>query len=170
MNLIWLQNTDTSIALLLHIFFFFLLLVRCYSTMVMQAVTRNPLLIASHKLISASVATTRRTLTSSQRPNSLQIPRAPINSNLPRSNLQQSFRRSYADAVSPKTKRRGRGFFRWTWRLTYLSAIGGVGYLAYNIYSLRTPHEQFEPDPSKKTLVILGMLYRLKLNWHSLTV
>ena len=71
--------------------------------------------------------------------------------------LQQSFRRSYADTISPATKRRGRGFIRWTWRLTYLSAIGGIGWLGYNIYVLRTPQEQFDPDPSKKTLVILGM-------------
>ncbi|MCJ1388158.1 NADH:ubiquinone oxidoreductase [Xylographa bjoerkii] len=37
-----------------------------------------------------------------------------------------------------------------------MSAIGGTAYLAYNIYTLRTPQEQFDPDPSKKTLVILG--------------
>lgn len=40
--------------------------------------------------------------------------------------------------------------------MTYLSAIGGVGYLGYVIYLLRNPNEQFNPDPSKKTLVILG--------------
>ncbi|MCJ1338875.1 NADH:ubiquinone oxidoreductase [Bachmanniomyces sp. S44760] len=67
--------------------------------------------------------------------------------------FQSAFRRSYAEQIS---KRRGRGFFRWTWRLTYLSALGGIGWLSYTIYSLRTPQEQAEPDPSKKTLVILG--------------
>lgn len=86
--------------------------------------------------------------------------------------LQQSFRRSYADTVAgvtattgspppspPKPKRPFR-FFRWVWRLTYLSAIGAVasvGWLTWNIYDLRHPAEQFEPDPAKKTLVILGM-------------
>jgi NADH:ubiquinone reductase (non-electrogenic) len=28
---------------------------------------------------------------------------------------------------------------------------------AYSIYDLRHPEEQYEPDPSKKTLVVLGM-------------
>ncbi|MCJ1281508.1 NADH:ubiquinone oxidoreductase [Xylographa opegraphella] len=86
----------------------------------------------------------------------LQNPRATSRSPFSNANFQSSFRRSYADSISPATKRRGRGFFRWTWRLTYLSAIGGTAYLAYNIYTLRTPQEQFDPDPSKKTLVILG--------------
>lgn len=45
----------------------------------------------------------------------------------------------------------------------YLSALGGIGWLSYSIYQLRTPNEQFEPDPSKKTLVILGILYPLEV-------
>jgi NADH:ubiquinone reductase (non-electrogenic) len=45
---------------------------------------------------------------------------------------------------------------RWIWRATYLSLLGGIGYLAYSVYELRTPDEQFEPDPSKQNLVILG--------------
>ena len=73
-----------------------------------------------------------------------------------RSTFQLAFKRSYADAIPPKPKRRIRTFFRWTWRLTYVTALGGLGYLAYIIYQLRTPSEQFAPDPSKKTLVILG--------------
>lgn len=100
----------------------------------------------------------QRSLTTAHRPID-QTPRcAAIRPSLPRAQLQQTFRRSYADAVSPTTKRRGRGFFRWTWRLTYLSALAGVGYLTYTIYLLRSPNEQFNPDPSKKTLVILGRL------------
>jgi hypothetical protein len=84
---------------------------------------------------------------------------------IPRSAVQQSFRRAYAAEASatqppplsqaPK-KRRG-GFFRWTWRAIYLSAFGGIGYLTWSMYQLRTPTEQFEADPSKKTLVILGL-------------
>jgi NADH:ubiquinone reductase (non-electrogenic) len=54
-----------------------------------------------------------------------------------------------------KSRRRFR-WFRWLWRLTYLSAIAGTGYLAYGVYELRNPDEQVEPDPSKKNLVILG--------------
>ena len=92
---------------------------------------------------------------------------------LPRSILQQSFRRAYTDAApaaapaaavatpsaapAPKPKRRFR-FFRWVWRITYLSALGFVGYLSYMIYDLRNPSDQVEPDPNKKTLVILGEL------------
>jgi NADH:ubiquinone reductase (non-electrogenic) len=40
--------------------------------------------------------------------------------------------------------------------LTYISALGGIGWFAYHIYDLRHPTDQFEPDPSKKTLIILG--------------
>jgi NADH:ubiquinone reductase (non-electrogenic) len=80
---------------------------------------------------------------------------------LPRLQLQQSFRRSYADAPkaqlspSPKPKKRFR-ILRFLWRLTYLSALGFAGYVAYQIWYLRNPTEQFEPDPKKKTLVVLG--------------
>lgn len=42
------------------------------------------------------------------------------------------------------------------WRLTLLTGVGLAGNMAYSIYNLRHPAEQFEPDPSKKTLVILG--------------
>ncbi|UKZ79081.1 hypothetical protein TrVFT333_006831 [Trichoderma virens FT-333] len=69
-----------------------------------------------------------------------------------------AFRRAYADeAPKPKPKPgKLRRTFRWAWRLTYLSAIGLVGFTAYNIYEDRHPDEQYEPDPNKKTLVILG--------------
>ncbi|RFU28846.1 hypothetical protein B7463_g7480, partial [Scytalidium lignicola] len=69
--------------------------------------------------------------------------------------FQQSFRRSYADAAPAKKPRRFR-YFRYTWRLTYLSLIAGTAYLGYGVYEARHPEEQFEPDPSKKNLVILG--------------
>jgi hypothetical protein len=70
-------------------------------------------------------------------------------------------RRGYADAAptpspAPKPKKRFR-FLRWSWRLTWLSSLGLAGALTYSIYSLRHPVEQLEADPSKKTLVILGM-------------
>ena len=86
---------------------------------------------------------------------------------IPKQSLQQSFRRGYAEqkqVLTEKTKRRGRGFFRWTWRLMYLSALGGLGYTGYLIYQGRYPADQEEPDPSKKTLVVLGMW--LRLNTH----
>jgi len=72
-----------------------------------------------------------------------------------KSKLQQHFRRTYADTAPAKKPRRFR-YFTYLWRLTYLSAIGGVAYLAYGVYDLRHPDDQFEADPTKKTLVILG--------------
>ncbi|KAI9810308.1 MAG: NADH:ubiquinone oxidoreductase [Pycnora praestabilis] len=111
----------------------------------------------------------RRTFASSQRaslPKAYPVTRPFLN----KPTLRQSFRRCYAENVSskpvtasvqetlksPKTKSRGRAFLRWTWRLTYLSAIGGVGFMTYNIWVLRNPAEQYDPSPEKKTLVILG--------------
>ncbi|KOS40769.1 hypothetical protein ACN38_g8356 [Penicillium nordicum] len=67
-------------------------------------------------------------------------------------------RRGYADAApspAPKPKKRFRAL-RWAWRLTWLSAIGLTGTVAYSIFELRQPPDQAPPDPSKKTLVILG--------------
>ena len=83
----------------------------------------------------------------------------------PRVQLALTARRAYAAApeavLSPaaaptKTKKKRAGFFRWTWRLTKLGTVALVAWISYDIYLLRTPDEQFDPDPSKKTLVILG--------------
>lgn len=81
--------------------------------------------------------------------------------------LRHPGRRSYADAPpppppsppalpAPRPKKRFR-FFKWLWRLTWLSGVGLTGVLAYSFYTLRHPLEQDEPDPAKKTLVILGV-------------
>jgi NADH:ubiquinone reductase (non-electrogenic) len=79
---------------------------------------------------------------------------------IPRQRIQQAFRRGYAE-VSPETqrvvKKKGWRVLKWTWRLTYGGTLAGLGYLGYLIYQNRTPAEQQEPDPSKKTLVVLGM-------------
>jgi len=56
---------------------------------------------------------------------------------------------------APKPKKRFT-FFRWVWRIAYLSAIGGAAFLAYTVYDLKNPEDQVEPDASMKTLVILG--------------
>jgi len=84
---------------------------------------------------------------------------------LPKSKLRQSFRRGYAELpppapAAPVKKRRFRAL-RWIWRATYLSFLGGVVYLAYTVYELRHPEDQFEPDPSKQNLVILGVYLEL---------
>lgn len=72
--------------------------------------------------------------------------------------LRQSFRR-HQSSETPKPKPRGviRSMLVWSWRGLYLSALGGLVYLGYGIWIMRHPIEQMEPDPNKKTLVILGM-------------
>jgi len=92
----------------------------------------------------------------------------PLTAQIQRSAIRQPFRRQYADNRAPevtlspagaaKPKRRWR-FFRTIWRITYLSVLATLGYTAYTVWDLRNPNDQLEPDPSKKTLVILGALY-----------
>lgn len=67
-----------------------------------------------------------------------------------------AFRRAYSDEAPKPKPGKLRRTFRWVWRLTYLSILGTLGYTAYVIYDDRNPGEQVVPDPSKKTLVILG--------------
>ncbi|KAM0249805.1 hypothetical protein ACHAP5_002674 [Fusarium lateritium] len=69
-----------------------------------------------------------------------------------------AFRRAYADEAPKPKPRIGkiRRTLRWTWRITYLSLGALVGYTCYVIYDDRHPQEQYQPDPSKKTLVVLG--------------
>ncbi|KAK4044734.1 pyridine nucleotide-disulfide oxidoreductase-domain-containing protein [Parachaetomium inaequale] len=72
--------------------------------------------------------------------------------------VSRQFRRgvsSEAAPVPPPKKSRFR-VLRWAWRLGYLSAIAGIGYIGYGVYQDRHPEDQIQPDPSKKTLVILG--------------
>ncbi|KAF8465264.1 hypothetical protein BDZ91DRAFT_772238 [Kalaharituber pfeilii] len=66
-------------------------------------------------------------------------------------------RRTYISGKeTPKPPKKRGSFLRYLWRATYLSTIGGLGYLGWSVYESRHPTEQSEPDPSKKTLVILG--------------
>ena len=122
----------------------------------------GPLLrLAHHKGASEFAITARRTLTtrSTALHQSCALIRPSI-SQCPRSSLQQAFRRSYADTKPQIYFRKSRITFRWLWRVVYIGAIGGIGYLGYTIYLLRTPSEQLEADPAKKTLVILGTIYQ----------
>lgn len=112
---------------------------------------------------SRSITTTTTTLRS--RPSLLISKQAAL---LPRPTFQQSFRRSFADQApkvelspQPKPKKRFR-IFRFIWRVTYLSTAAFFGWIGYSIWQLRNPPEQFEPDPNKKTLVVLGV-YTLDL-------
>jgi NADH:ubiquinone reductase (non-electrogenic) len=68
--------------------------------------------------------------------------------------LRQFIRRASTEAPKPKPRRFR--FLRWTWRLTQLSALAGIGYVGYGIYEVRNPADQPPPHPSKKTLVVLG--------------
>ena len=76
--------------------------------------------------------------------------------------IARQFRRGYAEeaAPAPVPKKRRFRVWRWTWRLLNLSLLGGVAYIGYGIYQDRHPEPQAEPDPSKKTLVILGIVRR----------
>lgn len=68
-------------------------------------------------------------------------------------------RRGYSNesgAVPPPPRKPRFRKLRWAWRLGYLSVIGGIAYIGYGVYQDRHPEPQVEPDPSKKTLVILG--------------
>ncbi|KAM4062305.1 pyridine nucleotide-disulfide oxidoreductase [Hirsutella rhossiliensis] len=67
-----------------------------------------------------------------------------------------AFRRAYADKAPKPKPGKLRTTLRWAWRLSYLSFGGLVGYTLFVIYQDRHPEPQYEPDPSKKTLVILG--------------
>ncbi|KZN91653.1 External alternative NADH-ubiquinone oxidoreductase [Penicillium chrysogenum] len=97
---------------------------------------------------------TRRSMSTSQ----LALRAKPMRSTKVSQSVSRIARRGYADAApspAPKPKKRFRAL-RWAWRLTWLSAIGLTGTVAYSIFELRQPPEQITPDPSKKTLVILG--------------
>ncbi len=74
--------------------------------------------------------------------------------------LRQTVRQQSSLPTPNKQQVKKGGFrvLRWTWRLTYVSAIAGLAYVGYGIYETRNPVDQPPPDPSKKTLVVLGML------------
>lgn len=73
---------------------------------------------------------------------------------------RSSFKRAYASTASPapvnKAPKNRFRYVKYAWRGTYTLAILGTVWLAYSIYETRFPKEQTEPDPTKKTLVILG--------------
>lgn len=67
-----------------------------------------------------------------------------------------AFSRAYADQAPKRKPGKLRRTFRWIWRLSYLSVGGLFAYTCWAIYDDRHPEPQFERDPSKKTLVVLG--------------
>lgn len=99
-----------------------------------------------------------RILTSSTRSLSSATPRQTLNSRI-RPVVRQS-QRQYSALPPPAPKKRSYGWVKtaavWTWRLTYLSVLGGLAYIAYDVYDDRHPPNQIAPDPTKKTLVVLG--------------
>jgi len=88
-------------------------------------------------------------LAATVRPNALAVPRSTA--------LVRQFQRAYADAAPTPRPGKIRRTFKWLWRLTYLSVFGTLGFIGYTVYEDRNPHPQSEPDPTKKTLVVLGM-------------
>src|SRR5256885_17086828 len=122
--------------------------------------------------LSLSSTTVRRSLSTSAILRQIPRLRSPTTSLIVSPKFRQSFRRTYADAPSatlsptPKPKKRFK-LFRFIWRATYLSVLGGLAFVAWTIYDANHPPEQFEPDPSKKTLVILGRCKLPLLGLHA---
>lgn len=105
-------------------------------------------------------AVASRILASSTRSLSSTTSRQPINSRI--RPVVRQFQRQYSALPPPPPKKRSYAWVKttavWTWRLTYLSVLGGIAYLAYDVYDDRHPAAQIAPDPTKKTLVVLGKL------------
>jgi NADH:ubiquinone reductase (non-electrogenic) len=70
--------------------------------------------------------------------------------------VSTQFRRAASTDAGPAPKKKRFRTLRWIWRLTYLSFLGGLVYVGYRVYEDRHLEPQTEPDPNKKTLVILG--------------
>ncbi|KAG5935127.1 hypothetical protein E4U60_003367 [Claviceps pazoutovae] len=97
-----------------------------------------------------------RAYSTAVRSHALRLPQRPAVSMKLAASGRIAFRRAYTEEAPKPTRGKLRKTFRWAWRLTYLSAAGLVGYTFITIYQDRHPEPQSEPDPSKKTLVILG--------------
>ncbi|CCE27541.1 probable NDE1-mitochondrial cytosolically directed NADH dehydrogenase [Claviceps purpurea 20.1] len=97
-----------------------------------------------------------RAYSTAVRSHALRLPQRPAVSMKLAASGRIAFRRAYTDEAPKPTPGKLRKTLRWAWRFTYLSAAGLVGYTFITIYQDRHPEPQSEPDPSKKTLVILG--------------
>jgi NADH:ubiquinone reductase (non-electrogenic) len=86
--------------------------------------------------------------------------------------IARQIQRQYSESSAPPPKKAGkiRRTFRWTWRLFYLSVLGTLAYVSYEVWNIRHPEPQVNPDPSKKTLVILGKLMFRHLSVNGLVV
>lgn len=107
-----------------------------------------------HAVASRILASSARSLTTT--PSSRPLAAASIRP------IARQFQRQYSESSAPPPPPRKSGkirtTFRWTWRLFYLSVLGTLAYVSYEVWDIRHPEPQVNPDPSKKTLVILGEL------------
>lgn len=112
--------------------------------------------LALGKLATRQSAVASRILRPSTRALHSATPRTALSARI--SPVARQSRRQYSDAPSAPPKKPGkfRRTLRWTWRLVYLSVLGTIAYVGYEVYDSRHPEPQVNPDPSKKTLVILG--------------
>ncbi|EGO58216.1 hypothetical protein NEUTE1DRAFT_122492 [Neurospora tetrasperma FGSC 2508] len=73
--------------------------------------------------------------------------------------VTQQIRRAHTETTPlpepPKERRRFRKL-RWLWRAPLFASLAGIAYVGWGVYEERNPGPQVEPDPSKKTLVVLG--------------
>ena len=73
--------------------------------------------------------------------------------------LSRQIVRSYASQAPAEAAKPRKSSFRplrWAFRFVYLSVLGSIAYIGYEIYQDHNPPPQVPQDPSKKTLVILG--------------
>ncbi|KAJ5360349.1 External alternative NADH-ubiquinone oxidoreductase mitochondrial [Penicillium concentricum] len=86
---------------------------------------------------------------------SCRLNKQPLLSQVTRRALSLKHHGDPTPAVGTTTRVRNQSFGN-TKRIALVSLIGGFSIAVYNIYHLNNPREQLQPDPSKKTLVILG--------------
>lgn len=122
----------------------------------MSASTVRPLAAAARQLQRAPARRAYNT-TANTTQRALLASRRPVSQALVRSSWQQVRKQSTTEALKSVPRRGGfRSFLRWTWRVTYITIIAGVVYTGYEVWQSKHPNDQFDPDPSKKTLVVLG--------------
>jgi NADH:ubiquinone reductase (non-electrogenic) len=118
---------------------------------------------AAQPQLNAQAAARVANLTTSSAASRTTLSSAIISRTQPAQTISRQFRRTYADSAPvtppPAPKKRKIRYFRWAWRLTYLSLLGSLGYVVYDGFQARHPDDQFIPDPNKKTLVVLGKAF-----------
>ncbi|CAN8096692.1 unnamed protein product [Discula destructiva] len=124
-----------------------------------RALGLSKLALGNTPRLHQQAAVASRILNTSTRSLTTTTYRTTLNSRIRPVALQSRRQLSDAPTTLPTPPKKGskvRTTLRWTWRLTYLSLLGSIAYVGYDLWDSRNPEAQVTPDPSKKTLVILG--------------